>query len=310
MDKIIIIAGPTASGKTALGIALAKDYNGEIISADSMQIYKDMNIGTAAPDEREMDGVKHYLVNELAPDEEYNVAVFIKKARQYINEIISRDKIPILVGGTGLYIDALLYGYNLGNKSENAELKKELEEKLNIFGTEYMHNLLSGLDPGEAEKIHKNNTKRVLRALEIYYSANKAKSQSVKKSSAVYDAAYMALTYEPRDVLYGRINKRVDIMFDGGLENEALALYKKGYDKSLPSMQAIGYKELFEYFDGKIDMDQAKNLIKKRTRNYAKRQLTWFKNNEDVKFFTVNAYNSFNELTGSVCEYVERRLDL
>lgn len=310
MDKIIIIAGPTATGKTNIGIALAEHYNGEIISADSMQIYKNMNIGTATPDDSEMKSVRHYLINELEPDNEYNVAVFIKKAKQYINEIISRDKIPVLVGGTGLYIDALLYGYNLGNKSVNNELKKELEEKLDKSGAEYMHGLLCQLDPAEAEKIHKNNTKRVLRALEIYYSANTAKSQSVKKSSAVYDAAYIALTYEPRDALYERINKRVDIMFDTGLIEEVKSIYEKEYDKSLPSMQAIGYKELFEYFDGKIDIGKAKELIKKRTRNYAKRQLTWFKNNTDVKFFTVNAYDSFNELFGGVCEYIDKRLNI
>ncbi len=310
MDKIIIIAGPTATGKTNIGIALAEHYNGEIISADSMQIYKNMNIGTATPDDSEMKSVRHYLINELEPHDEYNVAVFIKKAQQYINEIISRDKIPVLVGGTGLYIDALLYGYNLGNKGENNELKKELEEKLDKLGAEYMHSLLYQLDPAEAEKIHKNNTKRVLRALEIYYSANTAKSQSVKKTSAVYDAAYIALTYEPRDALYERINKRVDIMFDTGLIEEVKSIHEKEYDKSLPSMQAIGYKELFEYFDGKIDIGKAKELIKKRTRNYAKRQLTWFKNNSDVKFFTVNACDSFNELFGSVCEYIDKRLNL
>ncbi|MEL7569511.1 MAG: tRNA (adenosine(37)-N6)-dimethylallyltransferase MiaA [Eubacteriaceae bacterium] len=310
MDKIIIIAGPTASGKTAMGISLAKRYNGEIISADSMQVYKDMNIGTATPDEAETEGIKHCLINEIEPDDEYNVAVFIKKARQYIEEIISRDKIPILVGGTGLYIDALLYGYNLGNKCENTEIKKELEEKLDEFGTEYMHNLLCELDPAEAEKIHKNNTKRVLRALEIYYSANEKKSQSVKKSSAVYEAAYIALTYEPREALYERINKRVDMMFDSGLLEEAKEIYDKKYDKSLPSMQAIGYKELFEYFDGKIDIDKSKEIIKQRTRNYAKRQLTWFKNNADVKFFTVNSYKTFGEMVDNVCEYIKERLKI
>lgn len=310
MDKIIIIAGPTASGKTAMGIALAKRYNGEIISADSMQVYKDMNIGTATPDDAETEGIKHYLINELEPDDEYNVAVFIKKAHQYIEEIISRDKIPILVGGTGLYIDALLYGYNLGNKIENTEIKKELQDKLDKFGAEYMHNLLCELDPAESEKIHKNNTKRVLRALEIYYSANEKKSQSVKKSSAVYDAAYIALTYEPREALYERINKRVDIMIDAGLLEEAKEIYDKKYDKSLPSMQAIGYKELFEYFDGKIDIDKSKEIIKQRTRNYAKRQLTWFKNNADVKFFTVNSFDTFGKLFAGVCEYINERLKI
>ncbi|NMC56353.1 MAG: tRNA (adenosine(37)-N6)-dimethylallyltransferase MiaA [Eubacteriaceae bacterium] len=310
MDKIIIIAGPTASGKTALSIALAKRYNGEIISADSMQVYKGMNIGTATPDEAETEGIRHYLINELEPDDEYNVAVFIKKARQYIDEIISRDKIPILVGGTGLYIDALLYGYNLGNRNENAEIKKELEEKLDKFGAEYMHNLLYELDPTEAEKIHKNNTKRVLRALEIYYSENKAKSQSVKKSSAVYNAAYIALTYEPREVLYERINRRVDIMFDSGLLEEAKEIYDKKYDKSLPAMQAIGYKELFEYFDGKINLEKAKELIKQRTRNYAKIQLTCFKNNAYVKFFTVNSFDTFGKLFVTVREYINERLKI
>jgi len=307
MDNIIIIGGPTATGKTAVGISLAKLYNGEVISADSMQVYKQMSIGTAAPSEEEISGIAHYLVAEINPDKEYNVSVFKSKAEKYINDIISRGKVPIIIGGTGLYIDALLYNYNLGKKPEDNKIRTELEDKLKTYGAEYMHDILKKLDRAEAEKIHKNNTKRVLRALEIYYTAKAAKSETVKKSEPVYNAVYICLNYEPRSLLYERINKRVDIMFDMGLLAEAKRLYEQNYDKSLPSMQAIGYKELFEYFDGNIELEEAKELIKKRTRNYAKRQLTWFKNNKDVKFFTVNSYKTKNELLDDIRQYIKEK---
>lgn len=310
MRKIIIIGGPTATGKTALGVYLARHLNGEIISADSMQNYKEMNIGTATPSDDEMHGITHYLINECDPEEEYNVAIFKKKANEYINKILSKGKIPIIVGGTGLYIDALLYDYNLGQTAANNILKSELEAKLDRYGAEYMHEQLKKVDPTEAEKIHKNNTKRVIRALEIYYANKETKSKSIQKSIPSFHYAYIVLNFEPRTLLYKRINKRVDDMFDEGLLDEVYALHKRGYTDKNNSMQAIGYKELLAYFNGEMDLETAKELIKKRTRNYAKRQLTWFRNNQDAHFFAVNDYSSTQELYLHICEYVKERLNI
>lgn len=311
MRKIIIIGGPTATGKTALGVYLAQHLNGEIISADSMQNYKEMNIGTATPSKEEMHGITHYLINECNPEEEYNVAIFKKKANEYINKILSRGKIPIIVGGTGLYIDALLYDYNLGQTAaKNNILKSELEAKLDQYGAEYMHEQLQKIDPIEAEKIHRNNTKRVIRALEIYYANKETKSKSIQKSIPAFHYAYIVLNFEPRTLLYERINKRVEDMFDEGLLDEVYTLHKRGYTDKNNSMQAIGYKELLAYFNGEMDLEAAKDLIKKRTRNYAKRQLTWFRNNQDVQFFTVNDYSSTQELYLHVCEYAKEKLNI
>jgi tRNA dimethylallyltransferase len=310
MKKIIIVGGPTATGKTALGISLAQYFNGEIISADSMQNYKEMNIGTATPSDEEMYGITHYLINECEPEAEYNVAIFKKKANEYINKIISKGKIPIIVGGTGLYIDALLYDYNLGNTSQNTALKDELEKKLAQYGAQYMHDLLQKVDSEEAEKIHKNNTKRVLRALEIYYINHETKSENMQDKSPVFNHAYIALNFEPREILYERINKRVDEMFNQGLLNEVYSLYQKGYTEKNNSMQAIAYKELLEYFKGEMNLEEAEKLIKKRTRNYAKRQLTWFRNNKNVKFFNINEYSSKEELYLEIINYVKERLNI
>jgi tRNA dimethylallyltransferase len=310
MRKIIIIGGPTATGKTALSVYLARHLNGEIISADSMQNYKEMNIGTATPSDDEMHGITHYLINECDPEEEYNVAIFKKKANEYINKILSKGKIPIIVGGTGLYIDALLYDYNLGQTAANNILKSELEAKLDQYGAEYMHEQLQKIDPIEAEKIHRNNTKRVIRALEIYYANKETKSKSIQKSIPSFHYAYIVLNFEPRILLYERINKRVDDMFDEGLLDEVYALHKRRYTDKNNSMQAIGYKELLAYFNGEMDLEAAKELIKKRTRNYAKRQLTWFRNNQDAQFFTVNDYSSTQELYLHICEYVKERLNI
>jgi tRNA dimethylallyltransferase len=310
MKKIIIVGGPTATGKTALGVNLARYFNGEIISADSMQNYREMNIGTATPSDEEMCGIKHYLINECEPEDEYNVAVFKKKANENINKITSEGKIPIIVGGTGLYIDALLYDYHLGSTSQNTAIKEELEKKLTQYGAQYMYGLLQQIDPEEAKRIHKNNTKRVLRALQIYYVNQETKSKNVQQKLPVFNYAYIALNFEPRLILYERINQRVDDMFNQGLLDEVYKLYKKGCTEKNNSMQAIAYKELLAYFRGKTALEETKELIKKRTRNYAKRQLTWFRNNKDVKFFTVNEYLSKQELYLEIIHYVKERLNI
>lgn len=284
MNKIVIIGGATASGKTSLGVEIAKMLDSEIISCDSMQIYRHMDIGTAKVTAEESHGIRHHMIDVVEPNCEYSVGEFAKEADEKISEIQSKGKIPVLVGGTGLYLDAILYPMSFGGERDE-KLRKDLFDELEKFGKEHMYNKLKAIDPVDAAKIHPNNTKRVLRALEIYYSTGEIKSDLVSKERQLRYDPCMVVLNPPREILYQRINSRVDKMFTEGLEKEVKTLVQNGVGFDCQSMQAIGYKEFFEYFDGLITLEQLKEKIKQNSRNYAKRQITWLKKYNFAKWF-------------------------
>ncbi len=281
-QKIICVAGPTASGKTELGIALAKHFNGEVISADSMQIYRDMHIASAAPDSRETQGVPHHLVEFLDYGTTFTVADYVKAAREKIAEIALRGKMPIIVGGTGLYINSLVDNIEFIESETNLELRNKITEEFDRVGAAQMLKKLHEIDPDTAGKLHENDKRRIIRAFEIYESTGKTKSfndeQSVKNESP-YAACMIGITYRDRELLYERINQRVDIMLENGLLCEAKAAFCKNLGGG--AVQAIGHKEFFDYFKGEISLDEAVEKLKRSTRRYAKRQLTWF--NKDLR---------------------------
>jgi tRNA dimethylallyltransferase len=279
---LIIIAGPTACGKTSASVELAKLINGEVVSADSMQVYKYMDIGTAKIMPEEMQGIKHYLVDELEPDEEFSVAVFQEKAKQYISEIHSKGKIPIMVGGTGFYINAVLYDNDFTEDESDGSIRAELREYLNKNGREALYELLKEVDPQACDTIHINNTKRVIRAIEYFRLTGEKMSEhnkAEKQRQPVYDCKFFVLNMD-RDRLYERIDKRIDIMLEQGLVKEVEELHKH-YDKHLVSMQGLGYKEIIAYLDGECSLDEAVYTLKRDTRHFAKRQLTWFRHQCD-----------------------------
>lgn len=281
--KVIVICGPTASGKTALSIELAKKINGEIISSDSMQIYKDMDIGTAKPTKQEMQEIKHYLLNFVEPDQRYSVARFKKDAEKAIEEILAKNKVPIIVGGTGLYVDSLIYGIEYQEIELDKKYREELEEKAQKEGLETLYEQAQKIDPQAMEKISANDKKRILRILEIYHSTGKTKTQQEiesRKNEVKYDYKVFALNME-REKLYERINKRVDIMIEQGLIQEVENLCSK-YTEFPTAMQGLGYKEVVEYLQGKISEQEMIEKIKMETRRYAKRQLTWFRKNKQT----------------------------
>ena len=275
---LIVIAGPTACGKTDISIDLAEKIGGEIISGDSMQVYKYMDIGTAKATKEEMRGIPHYLVDELYPDEEYNVMMFQQKAKQYMEGIYSRGHIPIIVGGTGFYINALVYDNDF-SEEEKSEIRKELYAVAENEGAEKLHAMLAEVDPEYAANIHHNNVKRVARALEYYRLTGEKMSEhnkNAKEKETPYNLAFFVLNMD-REKLYERINLRVDIMMNNGLEQEVRKLIEMGYSPELVSMQGLGYKEFIPYFNGEISLEQVVDDIKKYTRRFAKRQLTWFR---------------------------------
>lgn len=281
---LIIVAGATASGKTSLAIELAKAFNGEIISADSMQIYKEMNIGTAKPDLEERGGIAHHLMDIIAPEEKFSVADFVRLAHEAATDIVSRGKRVIVAGGTGLYIDSLAKDVDFDEEEGAPELRKELEERARREGVGTLIDELAVFDPVSAKRLHPNNLKRIIRAIEFYKLHGVAISEHqerTKQKESRYSALYMMIDY-PREELYSRIDKRVDIMMASGLLEEAERLYKKRERLSKTAAQAIGYKELFAYFDGEITLWAAADEIKLRSRQYAKRQLTWFRRNPDM----------------------------
>lgn len=312
MKKIplIILTGPTAVGKTDLSIKLAKDLNAEIISADSMQIYEYMDIGSAKVTKEEMNGIPHYMIDEVKPDFKFSVSEFKVRTEKYIDDIVKKNKLPLVTGGTGLYINSLIYNMDFAKSDANNELRESLRLELEENGIDYMHEKLRSLDEESANRIHKNNTKRVIRALEVCLSGEKMNDFSKDlKLNDKYEPIIVVLNRE-RDHLYKRINKRVDIMFEKGLINEVKNLLNMGYSKDLTSMQGIGYKEIIKYLDGEYTYDEAIEIIKRDSRRYAKRQITWFKRYKSAKWFNLDEYNDFNMLEKDVLTYIENKIKL
>lgn len=277
--KMIILAGPTAVGKTALSIELAKRVNGEILSADSMQVYRYMDIGSAKISKEEMQGVPHHLIDVLMPDEEFNVCRFREMAKKAAADIYARGHIPIVTGGTGFYIQALLYDIHFSEEEDRPAVRRKLEEEAKQMGTEYLYSRLCKVDPASAALIHPNNQKRLIRALEFYvlngYPISEH-NQNERQREAAYDACYFVLN-DDREVLYRRIEERVDAMLAKGLVQEVQRLKDMGYHKEMVSMQGLGYKELLACLDGECTKQEAVSAIKRNTRHFAKRQLTWFR---------------------------------
>ena len=305
--KLIIIAGPTASGKTSVSIELAKKINGEIISADSMQVYKYMDVGTAKIKPEDMQGIKHHLIDVLNPEDEFNIVKFQEMVKSAVAEINSRNKIPILAGGTGFYIQSVLYDIDFNKEEDNRKLRESLEKEYDSMGADFMYEKLKKADEISALNIHKNNKKRIVRALE-YFMVNNApislhnEEQSKKKSP--YDFTFFVLNPE-RKILYQRINERVDGMMDEGLVNEVISLKERGLSKDYISMQGIGYKEILEYLNGDILLSEAVDKIKKNTRHMAKRQVTWFKREKDI----ININPDEFENNEKIAEYMLERIN-
>lgn len=303
MRKILIITGPTASGKTKLALRCAKQLDGEIISADSMQVYRHLNIGTAKITKLEMQGIRHHLIDVVNPDQEFSVGQFVTLARDIIEDIFSRNKVPIIVGGTGLYIKSLIYPYTFASTPKNNDVRQKYKDLLEKNGQDYLYNLLKQKDSIASQKVHPNDTKRVIRALEIIELSGKTKSeQNLENIAPAYDYLLVAIDLD-RQVLYDRINKRVDNMFNSGLVSEVKKLIEsKLVTFDCQSMQAIGYKEFKDYFNGTIGLSQLKDLIKQHSRNYAKRQLTfirgfdnvlWLKNIEEIEQTLIHIKKQF-----------------
>ena len=291
MKPLIILTGPTAVGKTELSINLAKKLNGEIISADSMQVYKGMDIGTAKITTKEMDGVPHHLIDILNPDEEFNVCIFKKYADAAINDIYSRGRVPIITGGTGFYIQSVLYDIQFDETEDNSKIRAELEEYANENGNEKLFELLRQCDPKSCEAIHPNNTKRVIRAIEYFRMTGKKISEHNEEQQmrpSPYNYLYFVLN-DDREKLYNRIERRIDIMLEAGLLEEVKELYKKYPDRTLVSMQGLGYKEIIAYLEGECSLDEAISILKRDTRHFAKRQLTWFRREKEVIWLDKNS---------------------
>lgn len=294
MKPLIILTGPTAVGKTALSIRLAKAIGGEIISADSMQVYRRMDIGSAKITKEEMMGIPHHLIDVLEPDEEFNVTVFQKLAKAAVEEIYSRGNIPIVAGGTGFYIQALLNDIDFTENGEDTSIRDELEALAKEKGAEYLHGMLLAIDPESAEQIHANNKKRVIRAIEYYRQTGKRISEHNKRErqkESPYDFLYYVVNTD-RDILYQRIDQRVDEMMKQGLVEEVKELKDSGCTRDMVSMQGLGYKEILDHLQGECTLSDAVYLLKRDTRHFAKRQITWFKRERDVKWLNLPDFNN------------------
>ncbi len=306
---VVFIAGPTAVGKTDLSINLAKELNGEIISADSMQIYINMDIGTAKITEEEMCGIKHYLIDEVKPDVEFSVVDFQEKAKTYIDEIYQNGKIPIIAGGTGLYINSLIYEMDFTKSKGNAKLRNELQMEADEYGIEYLHDKLRKLDEKSAERIHPNNIKRVIRAIEVCLEGEEKIGDF--KNDLKFNKDYypiLIILNRDRDNLYERINRRVDIMINQGLLIEVNKLLEMGYDEKLTSMQAIGYKEIIKAIKGEYSIENAIDFIKRDSRRYAKRQITWFKRYDFAEWINLDEFSNVSEAKSLISSHIEGNL--
>ena len=289
-QKLIVVAGPTASGKTRLAIDIAKSVNGEIVNADSMQIYKYMNIGSAKPTLEEQSEAKHHLIDFLEPDEEFSVANYTELAHKVIAEISSRGKIPIMCGGTGLYINSVVNDITFGEIETDYKLREELNELAKQHGSQYLLDILKEFDPVSAQRLHPGNLRRIVRAIEFYRTTGipiSEHQEMTKQKESRYEPLMLCVKWD-REVLYDRINKRVDIMMNDGLLDEVKQLMEIGYTKELNSMKGIGYKEIIDYFEGNMSLEDTVNLIKQSSRRYAKRQLTWFRRDKRIHWLDAN----------------------
>ena len=312
MEKqpMVILTGPTAVGKTNLSIELAKRINGAIISADSMQVYKYMDIGSAKIMPQEMQGIKHYLIDELLPSDEFNVFIFKKMAKKALEEIYSNDQIPIIVGGTGFYIQALLYDIDFTEQDTDIAYRNKLSEFAAVNGNHALHEMLKNIDPVSYETIHENNVKRVIRALEYYHNCSEPISKhndSERQKESPYNFAYFVLNDE-RKRLYDRIDKRVDIMVENGLVEEVKKLKNMGYTSDMVSMKGIGYKEILNSLDGAYDTDEAVEKVKQESRRFAKRQLTWFRREKETIWLEKEEYSyDDNKILSKIKEILEEK---
>lgn len=310
MKPLVILAGPTAVGKTELSIRLAKRINGAIISADSMQVYKYMDIGSAKIMPDEMEGVKHYLIDELDPSDEFNIVHFQQMAKDALKEIYANGQIPIVAGGTGFYIQALLYDIDFTHQDSDEAFRKEMADYAAEYGAEALHEKLKEIDPVSYKTIHANNTKRVIRALEYYRMTGQPISthnEQEHQKVSPYNFAYFVLT-DDRKHLYDRIDYRVDLMMKKGLVDEVKNLYDMGYHKDMVSMQGLGYKELLSYLDGECSLEEAVYIIKRETRHFAKRQLTWFRRERDVIWLDKSAYQYNDQrILTDMCRMLQKK---
>ena len=306
---LIILTGPTAVGKTELSIKLAKAVNGEIISADSMQVYKKMDIGTAKITQKEMEGVPHYLIDVLDPKEDFNVVLFQQLAKEAMECIYEKGKVPIITGGTGFYIQSILYDIDFTKNDGDTSYREQLEQLAKEKGVDYLHQMLLEVDEESAKAIHANNVKRVIRALEFFKQTGKQISkhnEEERQKTSPYTFVYFVLNHD-RQVLYDRINKRVDIMLSNGLLSEVETLYKEGYDNSFVSMQGLGYKEILSYLKGECSLEDAIYILKRDTRHFAKRQITWFKREKDITWVNKNEFSSEEEILPFMIEKLKER---
>ena len=309
-EKLLTILGPTGIGKTSVSLEVAKNLNGEIISCDSMQIYKYMDIGTAKITNENMNNIPHYLIDIVYPSDEFTVHDYKLKAEEYIYNINFRNKLPILVGGTGLYLNSIVYELKFTNVEPNMKLREKYDQIADEYGNEKLYDKLVKIDPLSAENININDRKRIIRALEIFNETGKPMSnynKDFRKESNKYDLIMIGLTID-RPILYSRINNRVDKMFEMGLVEEVEGLLNMGYSKDLISMKAIGYKEIIPYIEGKASLEETVELLKRNTRRYAKRQLTWFRRDKRIKWIDVGQFNSLQSIGKFISDYAEGEL--
>ncbi|KPU44846.1 tRNA dimethylallyltransferase [Oxobacter pfennigii] len=307
---LFILVGPTAVGKTEISIKLAKVFKSEIISADSMLVYKYMDIGTAKPTPKEMDGVRHHLIDVVNPDEEFSVALFREKAVKHIDDLISSNKLPIVAGGTGLYINSLTYALDFTETISDWDYRNSLLDMAKEKGNAYVHNMLKAVDIDSFNRLHENDLKRIIRALEVYKYTGKTITEvqiGSRKKAIDYDLCMIGLISD-RQKLYEKINKRVDIMLEKGLVNEVKSLLDMGYTKDLTSMQGLGYKEIISFLEGEYSFEEAVYRLKQSTRHFAKRQLTWFRREERIHWVNVDEYEDTDSIVQNIAHHVAGKL--
>ena len=306
--KILVIVGPTASGKTRMAVELAQRHNGEVISADSMQIYRTMDIGTAKPTQEEMGGIPHHMIDVADPEEDFSVARYVEMAARCVDDVLERGKLPIVAGGTGLYIDSLLSGRTFAPFSPDSALRGELERELAEKGGQAMLEELAQVDPEAAQRLHPNDHKRIIRALEVYRSTGKTITQHNRETQAIpprYDALTIGLAFQDRQAMWRRIDQRVDEMVAAGLEDEVRRLLTSGILPKCTAMQAIGYKEFTQALSGEMTWKEAAEVVKLRSRQYAKRQLTWFGRNPNTRWIRWDDPPDFEQGRRASTEYLE-----